>query len=199
MDVDFSSPGCDETYSAWSWDGETCVLHDGVCECAGEDCDSVFDDEATCLVAYADCLFVEVCEETGGIWVGEGCDCGPGGGWTAEEGCFGLDEQQCEETGGTWNEADCGPYCGDCDCPVGLEWHEIGGCLRAEMPPECEPMDVQLEGEACFLHWGWAWDGLACVAFEGLCDCVGDDCEAFFETEEACNEAYMECLVVSGS
>ena len=56
----------------------------------------------------------------------------------------------------------------------------------------CDPMDVSLVGE-CNCMLGFVWDGQACVALAGGCECVGYDCDKVSQTIEECEQAHPEC------
>ena len=58
--------------------------------------------------------------------------------------------------------------------------------------PECAAMDAASGPDPCVTPIGWAWDGATCV--EILCSCEGADCGGLFETEDACQAAYVECF-----
>ncbi|PRQ09132.1 hypothetical protein [Enhygromyxa salina] len=57
---------------------------------------------------------------------------------------------------------------------------------------DCAPMQAEAAGE-CDLVLGAAWDGEACHVLSG-CECVGDDCADLFESAEACEAAYADCI-----
>jgi hypothetical protein len=88
----------------------------------------------------------ELCTNTTGTWQDDACDCGPGGGWDEEKGCWGASKALCEGTGGTWLDADCGPFCGTCECPENESFNDTLGCVTDTIQ-EC----LFQCGEGCFL------------------------------------------------
>jgi len=62
----------------------------------------------------------------------------------------------------------------------------------------CEAQDVAGEGE-CFCALGAYWDGDSCESLDGMCECVGTDCDALYETVEDCEAANEMCAESIGS
>jgi hypothetical protein len=113
-------------------DGHGCIE----LEWTEEDCG-----EATCVADYendlASCQATsatqKLCADTSGAWQDDACDCGEGGGWDAEKGCWAAGQALCESTGGTWQDAHCGPFCGTCDCAEGEAFDDTFGCMSTEL------------------------------------------------------------------
>jgi hypothetical protein len=56
---------------------------------------------------------------------------------------------------------------------------------------DCAPMDAEAIGD-CEPVLGVAWDGESCDVLVG-CECVGADCGALFDSNDACEAAYADC------
>jgi len=81
-------------------------------------------------------------------------------------------------------------YCNACDAQAaGVDVSSDESCLEEE---PCNPQDAQAVGP-CDAFFGTAWDGSQCVALSG-CACVGVDCDGLFESLEACETAFSDCL-----
>ena len=128
-------------------------------DCGDLECVADYDNDLAFCKAGSD---KELCESTGGEWTeagGVGCNCGPGGGWNDLTGCFGKDEALCVGTGGAWMDADCGPFCGTCECPPQTEWDAAVGCKAvgelAECLEACGDGCYKPEDEACGVDGKW--------------------------------------------
>jgi hypothetical protein len=66
-----------------------------------------------------------------------------------------------------------------------------GPPLDAGAPTPCAPQDAQAEGP-CFVHFGFKWDGNACVSLGG-CTCKGADCRALYPDLTTCERAHAHC------
>ncbi|MBX3274628.1 MAG: hypothetical protein KF729_30460 [Sandaracinaceae bacterium] len=165
----------------WAFDGEACVTLGG-CECLGADCDAVFSSETACAQTYAACVTPAPTPAP--------CDAQDARG---EGACRRL-------LGVAWDGARCVTV-GGCEC-VGTAcsslFESIEDCeLRyaeclAPSPGACEPQDARGDG-LCRLALGWVFDGAHCTVASG-CECLGADCDALFETEDACLRAYGACV-----
>ena len=89
----------------------------------------------------------------------------------------------CPDVEGTYHfENNCG-----CGCKEAI------GFPPGPVDPQCEAMDARGEGY-CRAEFGYAYDGRSCRWIHG-CECVGEDCDALFETRQQCLEAYDDdCL-----
>lgn len=80
-------------------------------------------------------------------------------------------------------------YCNACNAAsAGVDVLHEGACDTAE---GCEPMDARGDGP-CAAFFGYAWNGSSCYGLSG-CDCVGADCDAAYDTPEACESAHAHC------
>jgi hypothetical protein len=150
---DIAGEGACRAELGWAFDGQSCAGVYG-CECDGDDCDDIFDDQASCQAAYGECLGSATCSPWDAR--GEGaCDLFLG--WTYDgQSCRGV--SGCDCVGGDCHRitqsretcrktvGDCRSQCGDpdgliCDiyasfdpanCPDGSVYTVIG----------CEPMCV---------------------------------------------------------
>lgn len=183
--------GC-RRLAGWSWNGEACAVVG--CECAGSDCDDMFQSQEACVAAYASCLpspepvpepqptpdcapeieglppVAPVCRPGAEQWY-----------WTAsgcQEGCA------CHEGTGAygWPEV----------CPPSYDSAAACAEAHATCPSICEAQDARGEG-GCRGFFGVAWDGAECVGIGG-CECIGEDCGALYETHEVCEAAHAVCL-----
>lgn len=103
------------------------------------------------------------------------------------------------EDGAVDDRERCGPVlcpedeiCCDSDCGQCATDQEACGTLPIECDP-CEPMDAHEPDEACPpMVIGYKWDGETCTYMS--CGCEGTHCDYLFDTLEACQETYEECL-----
>jgi hypothetical protein len=75
----------------------------------------------------------------------------------------------------------CNASCGICTEPEGTCTDIV---CEDPTAPRCETMDAAGDGD-CEMVLGYAFDGVDCQELTG-CDCVGDDCEALYETDVMC-------------
>ena len=95
-------------------------------------------------------------------------------------------------------DLDSGAACGALTCGAGEQCCCPGVCASAEMcalidcaPMECDAQDALGLG-FCDLFLGYRYNGVSCEGLSG-CDCVGDDCDALFMDQSACEAAHSEC------
>jgi hypothetical protein len=60
----------------------------------------------------------------------------------------------------------------------------------------CDPQEVKGVGD-CNLILGVAWDGQSCVEIGG-CECIGADCDALYDSGEACKVDHAGCSTPGG-
>lgn len=58
----------------------------------------------------------------------------------------------------------------------------------------CDPMDATLEDFNCDTFWGYKWNGEDCEYLGGACQCIGDDCQSLYASEQACREGSVGCF-----
>lgn len=137
-----------------------------------------------------------------------GLDAGPGPDAGTDAGACGVADDMCDWDCHTidpdcdlcpaiWEFTD-GPYDAmecqiiDLGCPEGGTYSDdVCGCGCLEPLSECPPQDARGEGP-CALVLGVAWDGDSCESLSG-CNCVGDDCDAVYDSLEACQRDYLDC------
>jgi hypothetical protein len=180
------------------WDGSECTMLGG-CECVGADCDALTESYEECMGNH------EACGDVDDSPVFE---CG-------SEALFERDHERCDPMdaagrgscrcalGYVWDGADCtmvgGCECAGTDCDSMSETYEecIANheeCIDEPPADPCEAMDAVGDG-LCRAILGYAFDGRECVMLGG-CDCLGGDCDDLFESEEACEAAYRECIEI---
>lgn len=150
---------------------------------AGKCCDGLVPipvavaENGTCSSPNCPCYVCARCGTDGGVCsTGENrCNC--------PQDCVGADHCSAEDCLNIERE-----YMVDGDCP-GLP---LGQMDRIAQGVGCAAMDARGEGD-CDLHLGVIWNGEACVNISG-CSCVGADCQALFESLEACRDAYAPCF-----
>jgi hypothetical protein len=81
-------------------------------------------------------------------------------------------------------EVCCNESCGICTEPE-------GACIQLACDA-CTPMDAAGEGQ-CFIFFGYAWNGEACVSIGG-CSCKGAHCPHLFADRRECERQYQACL-----
>lgn len=185
-------------FLGYAWDGAECVLVGG-CECTGEDCDELYEDLDLCIADNEECVedppVEDPCDpmdaegdglcyaELGYTW--DGTECALVGGCE----CVGDD---CDELYLT--EEECVAATESCiEEPPVVEPLECGDEALYSMPHDsCEAMDAIGQG-ACYCAMGFAWNGSECVSLSGSCECVGEDCESIYMTEEECVTAHESC------
>jgi hypothetical protein len=155
------------------WDGVRCTYHSG-CTCEGEDCDEGYASVEECYIAHQDCP--NACDPQDARAVGD-CERVLGHAWDGER-CRVLVGCTCE-----------GEDCEEGSLFASIEECEAAypGCPRGT----CEPMDVRGEG-FCRVILGHHWDGLRCRALSA-CECIGEDCEDLYRTEDECRQAHFFC------
>ncbi len=88
------------------------------------------------------------------------------------------------------------PVCGRIGCTNECEFGRVigeDGCPTCEcLPADCAPQDVQWVG-GCEPVGPYHWNGSSCEFGVG-CECVGEDCDAQFATEDECLNAYRACF-----
>lgn len=115
-------------------------------------------------------------------------DCGPGAYclWTCD-GSAGGCRSSCQPLpdGLCVKDQDCeaGEVCVKGPCPLCVNCPCFGECKAR---PRCAVIEPGTHG-MCAMVLGWVFDGEKCVLESG-CAC-GDDCDAFFASEEACRKA----------
>ena len=118
--------------------------------------------------------------------------------------CAAMDargEGPCDAAFGfAWDGAACAPLSG-CECvgtDCGRTFESAEACAAAyrECETDCAPQDAYGQGP-CDAFFGYAWSGSSCVSISG-CECVGDDCDAIYESEEACLAAHDACARTCG-
>jgi hypothetical protein len=134
----------------------------------------------------------DVCDSMDVAGAGGVCNCIMGYYWNGT-GCVYLDACECVGTDCdklTLTEAECQASHASCtEVPV----ISCGSSeMHAAVHGACDPMDVSLVGE-CNCMLGFVWDGQACVALAGGCECVGYDCDKVSQTIEECEQAHAEC------
>ncbi|MGE0784567.1 MAG: hypothetical protein AB7S26_02690 [Sandaracinaceae bacterium] len=88
-----------------------------------------------------------------------------------------------------------------CEC-VGADCDDVftsqalceSACLSAGPPPPgaaCDPQDIVGVGD-CRAIAGWSWNGTACEIVG--CSCSGSECDAMFDSIEACQAAFRSCI-----
>jgi len=77
----------------------------------------------------------------------------------------------------------------DCD----NRYEDEASCEAAhrECFDDCAPQDVSFVGD-CEPASRYAFNGIECVAMDG-CSCIGDDCDASYDSLEACEAAHATC------
>ena len=59
----------------------------------------------------------------------------------------------------------------------------------------CAPQDAAEGPDTCDGGGtGYRWTGADCVYQGDLCNCIGEDCDNLFDTQQECLEAYADCL-----
>jgi hypothetical protein len=157
-----------------AWNGESCVEIAG-CECAGADCDALFDSVEACKTAHAECFAPGPCAPEDAKGVGD-CALFLGYAWNGEE-CIGLSGCECA-----------GTACADLPMDLAVCQDAHADCAPSS---NCVPQEAKGEGP-CDLFWGYGWNGMVCVGISG-CDCLGADCMSLFDTSELCEQKYASC------
>lgn len=101
--------------------------------------------------------------------------------------------------GYAWNGRECaglsGCECVGSACDATYETPEACQAAYAEcggpVPGPCDAQDVRTEG-LCDAWFGYFWTGRECAGLSG-CSCLGADCDARYESIEACERAYSSC------
>ena len=156
----------------WAWNGEACF--EILCACEGSECDAVFEDQAACETAYAECLPDPACAALDAVGVGD-CEAFFGYTWDGEA-CVGVSGCECsgDDCGSLFDEpAACEAAYAECTSGV------------------CEADAAEGVGE-CDAFFGYAWDGQACVGISG-CECVGLDCDGLPLEPADCEAAHASC------
>ena len=124
------------------------------------------DDDCYCLLGFA--------------WNGTGCETVTGCGCTGED-CDSLSEteEDCLAAHESCIDDETAISCGD----------EAAYSFTTD---GCGTMDVAGQGE-CFCAMGFFWDGEQCAALDGVCECVGEDCDALYQTMDECVSAHESC------
>lgn len=196
--MDAEGDGLCYLFLGYAWDGGECVIVGG-CECTGEDCDELYEELDECMANTESCIeeppVVEPCApmdaegeglcygEFGYAWNGDecvivgGCEC-------LGEDCFLLydNEEECIAD----NEA-----CIE-EPPVDEPLECGDDALYSQTHDSCEAMDAVGQG-ACYCAMGFAWNGSECFSLSGSCECVGEDCDSIYVTEEECVAAHESC------
>lgn len=115
-----------------------------------------------------------------GVWDGPGtCAVRP-------EACTALYRPVCGCDGETYGNA----------CTAAS--HGVSVASDGPCADPCEAMDALPEGITCRLPpFGWAWYGSSCRVVQG-CRCVGEDCDALYESEAACAADHTTCDYTCG-
>ena len=206
MDVASDEGGC-HCMMGFYWDGADCVGLGG-CSCVGADCDKLAESLEECEASHASCteapvyacgsgaLYAsthDVCDPMNVTGAGGICNCIMGYYWNGAA-CVYLDACECVGPDCdklTLTEAECQASHASCtEVPV----ISCGSSeMHAVVHEVCNAMDVSLVGE-CNCMLGFVWDGQACVALAGGCECVGYDCDKVSQTIEECQQAHVECV-----
>ncbi|HJL15523.1 MAG TPA: hypothetical protein RMH99_07710 [Sandaracinaceae bacterium LLY-WYZ-13_1] len=185
-------------------DGGGSACGDGTCAVGERCCPGCAPDEGWCAPAGSPCPR-PACPLDAGV----GRSCGGFGGATCDEDevCDYPDGSSCggdDSTGVCIPRPDgcpepvCRPvcgcdgdtYCSPCDAHAnGTDVANEGACGD---PGACAPMDARGEGP-CAAFFGYAWDGERCAGLSG-CACEGADCDATYETPEACLDDHVDCV-----
>lgn len=106
----------------------------------------------------------------------------------ASDSAEGHDAPATREPCGTalcdFGEVCCNASCGICTPPDGV-------CSAIACEPSCDAQEARGEG-GCEAELGVVWRGGYCSSISG-CSCVGADCDALYESVEACLAAHREC------
>jgi len=84
-----------------------------------------------------------------------------------------------------------GCSCEGSDCDKGYDDEASCEAAHRECFDDCAPQDISFVG-GCEPASRYAFNGIECVAMDG-CGCRGDDCDASYDSLEACKAAHATC------
>ena len=138
------------------------------------------------------------CENTGGEWTDNTCECGDGYAWK-DSACISTEQDACERLGKEWTD-------NTCECGTGYTWKD-SACISTEQVA-CERLGKEWTDNTCKCGDGYVWKGLMCKSDEmQACEneggtwesstCVCGNGDKWYENRCISNAEY-ECVATKG-